>query len=511
MDKSVCLLILAVICEFINPIEGRTEISQNDVSVINGLSNVIREKPLIGRNIIKQKLDHFNESDKRRWNQWFIHRKSRSQSPNGPIFLIIGGEGAADRNWLANQGLPHVLLADRMNASIYLLEHRFYGNSRPTKDLSKQSLKYLNARQAVQDIEAFVDHVNKREGLRDPKWIAVGGSYSGEIHNVLGSLAAWSREKSPRKIRAAVASSAPLLAKVDFSEFGRQVEAIVTKTDIRCAHNIKSIFRQLTEKMKTQAGRHEIVEIFRLDDSLIRPKVSVKDIQNFFFVVRNYINFIIMHSAINARMHRDVLTLRSMCDILDGVSIQSLRKVISMVMIAQGKSPNTAIDVSYDNFVKFMKNERYAQPSSQPRAWLYQNCNEFGHFATSEDRNGFFGDTIPLSFFIGRCQDVFGPEYTKERILQNIASTNTYFGGNKNFKLFVPIHLKRTLINDKGIDFFSGILCSIQATDVIFPNGSDDPWFALGVLEARGNDIIFIDGKYFRCLSSICLFTNLLG
>ncbi|KHN87475.1 Putative serine protease K12H4.7 [Toxocara canis] len=459
MDKSVCLLILAVICEFINPIEGRTEISQNDVSVINGLSNVIREKPLIGRNIIKQKLDHFNESDKRRWNQWFIHRKSRSQSPNGPIFLIIGGEGAADRNWLANQGLPHVLLADRMNASIYLLEHRFYGNSRPTKDLSKQSLKYLNARQAVQDIEAFVDHVNKREGLRDPKWIAVGGSYS-------GSLAAWSREKSPRKIRAAVASSAPLLAKVDFSEFGRQVEAIVTKTDIRCAHNIKSIFRQLTEKMKTQAGRHEIVEIFRLDDSLIRPKVSVKDIQNFFFVVRNYINFIIMHSAINARMHRDVLTLRSMCDILDGVSIQSLRKVISMVMIAQGKSPNTAIDVSYDNFVKFMKNERYAQPSSQPRAWLYQNCNEFGHFATSEDRNGFFGDTIPLSFFIGRCQDVFGPEYTKERILQNIASTNTYFGGNKNFK----------------------------ATDVIFPNGSDDPWFALGVLEARGNDVIFIDG-----------------
>uniref|UniRef100_A0A914RNP6 Uncharacterized protein n=1 Tax=Parascaris equorum TaxID=6256 RepID=A0A914RNP6_PAREQ len=123
-------------------------------------------------------------------------------------------------------------------------------------------------------------------------------------------------------------------------------------------------------------------------------------------------------------MHRDVLTLRAMCRKLNGTSIQSL-----------------------------------------PRAWLYQNCNEFGHFATSEDPDGIFGDTVPLSFFIARCEDVFGAEYTKERILQNIAETNDYFGGNTNFK----------------------------ATDVIFPNGSDDPWFALGVLEANGNDVIFID------------------
>uniref|UniRef100_A0A915ABH2 Uncharacterized protein n=1 Tax=Parascaris univalens TaxID=6257 RepID=A0A915ABH2_PARUN len=162
-------------------------------SKVSVIPNYADRKPMIGRSTVKQRLDHFNDRDAPLWDQWFLHRKSRSQSPSGPVFLFIGGEGAADRNWLANEGLPHVILADRMNASIYLLEHRFYGNSRPTADISKRNLRYLSAKQAIEDIKGFVDQVNKREGLSNPKWIAVGGSYS-------GSLAAWSREKSPRTI-----------------------------------------------------------------------------------------------------------------------------------------------------------------------------------------------------------------------------------------------------------------------------------------------------------------------
>lgn len=62
-----------------------------------------------------------------------MHRKSPYQSPNGAVFLMISGEDEASRNWLANTRLPYVQLADRLNASIFLLEHRFYGSSRPTK------------------------------------------------------------------------------------------------------------------------------------------------------------------------------------------------------------------------------------------------------------------------------------------------------------------------------------------------------------------------------------------
>ncbi|VDK81876.1 unnamed protein product [Litomosoides sigmodontis] len=167
------------------------------------------QSPPIGSSSLKQKLDHFNSNDRREWLQYYMHRKSPYQSPDGAVFLVVSGEDEADRNWLANERLPHVELADRINASIFLLEHRFYGTSRPTNDTSIENLKYLNARQATKDIDGFVKEVNRREKLTNPKWITFGGSYS-------GSLAAWAREKHPRTIRAAVASSAPLQAKLNF-------------------------------------------------------------------------------------------------------------------------------------------------------------------------------------------------------------------------------------------------------------------------------------------------------
>ncbi|EJW70493.1 hypothetical protein WUBG_18598, partial [Wuchereria bancrofti] len=109
---------------------------------------------------------------------FYIHRKSPYQRPDGAVFLVVGGEGGADRAWLTNQGLPYVQLADQINASIFMLEHRFYGNSRPTNDISIKSLKYLDAKQAVEDIDKFVQEINEREKLTNPKWITFGGSYS---------------------------------------------------------------------------------------------------------------------------------------------------------------------------------------------------------------------------------------------------------------------------------------------------------------------------------------------
>ena len=62
------------------------------------------------------------------------------------------------------------------------------------------------SRQALNDIATFVESMQDLNDFTGP-WIAFGGSYA-------GSLAAWAREKYPHLIHAAVASSAPLLAKV---------------------------------------------------------------------------------------------------------------------------------------------------------------------------------------------------------------------------------------------------------------------------------------------------------
>ena len=68
-----------------------------------------------------------------------------------------------------------------------LLEHRYYGQSRPTPDLGVKSLGWLSSRQALADLAAFTVEMQARHNLTGP-WIALGGSYP-------GSLAAWYRLK----------------------------------------------------------------------------------------------------------------------------------------------------------------------------------------------------------------------------------------------------------------------------------------------------------------------------
>ncbi|VDK81877.1 unnamed protein product [Litomosoides sigmodontis] len=226
----------------------------------------------------------------------------------------------------------------------------------------------------------------------------------------------------------------------------------------------------MSQMSKTLEGRRKLVKIFRLDNSLIRPTVTSNDIANFFLVITNYIGFIIMHSGINVKNHRDVLTVDVMCDkLINSPTLESVRMLIGMVMGSQGKPSQATIDISYDNFLEFMRDEQWDAQNARPRAWLYQNCYEFGHFRTSEKTDGLFAGTLPLSFFLTRCTDLFGDHFSLGDMEKRIAETNEYFGGNEHF----------------------------QATDVVLSNGSDDPWTLLGVkndTKATGNYVVHIEG-----------------
>lgn len=94
-----------------------------------------------------------------------------------------------------------------------LLCCRFYGKSHPTPDLSTDNLRYLSSHQALADIANFHDYIVQEYKLTEMnRWIAFGGSYS-------GALAAWLRIKYPHIVFGSIASSAPVLAKMDFSQY----------------------------------------------------------------------------------------------------------------------------------------------------------------------------------------------------------------------------------------------------------------------------------------------------
>jgi hypothetical protein len=53
------------------------------------------------------------------------------KSPNGPIFLMIGGEGEATAKWM-HKG-AWIEYAKEVGALCFQLEHRYYGKSHPTE------------------------------------------------------------------------------------------------------------------------------------------------------------------------------------------------------------------------------------------------------------------------------------------------------------------------------------------------------------------------------------------
>uniref|UniRef100_A0A6P7GZ69 Serine protease K12H4.7 n=1 Tax=Diabrotica virgifera virgifera TaxID=50390 RepID=A0A6P7GZ69_DIAVI len=86
------------------------------------------------------------------------------------------------------------------------------------------------------------------------------------------------------------------------------------------------------------------------------------------------------------------------------------------------------------------------------RQWTYQTCTEFGYYQTSSYKPHIFGTRFPLSFSIQQCQDIFGSSYNETFLNHAIERTNVLYGG-----------------------------LDIEVSNVVFVQGSLDPWHVLGV------------------------------
>ena len=63
---------------------------------------------------------------------------------SGPVFIQIGGEGTASPRFLYDGAW--IKWAIKNKAALFILEHRYYGLSRPTPDLRTQNLQGLSSR-----------------------------------------------------------------------------------------------------------------------------------------------------------------------------------------------------------------------------------------------------------------------------------------------------------------------------------------------------------------------------
>ena len=105
--------------------------------------------------------------------------------PGGPVIVLEGGEtSVTGRLPYLQKGIAYQL-AEAAGGIAVILEHRYYGTSFPTPDLSTENLRFLTTQQALADTDFFARNVVFK-GLEDHKltapdtaYIAYGGSYAG--------------------------------------------------------------------------------------------------------------------------------------------------------------------------------------------------------------------------------------------------------------------------------------------------------------------------------------------
>ncbi|CAG2100978.1 unnamed protein product [Medioppia subpectinata] len=382
----------------------------------------------------EQRVDHFNKHDNKTFKQLYYVGDNYYKT-GGPVFLLISGECEAGTFWLTNATYMGQM-AKKYGALAVVLEHRYYGRSVPTPDLSTQNLKHLSIELALKDTEQFALYLTKRLSLEGSKWVVFGGSYA-------GALAAWFREKYPNIAVGAIASSAPVETTVNNMNFLKVVSESLGK---ECSNNIRKANMDIENLLKTPEGVIKLRKTLNLCDTF-----DGKNINDNRWLAQEMMNNIALTVQYNTNISHIIETMN---DPSGGTPLERYAKLQTWDYFNQTNACN---DVKYADYIAKVKNITI-NPKIVERQWLYQTCTELGYFETTDLPDCAFGHNIPVEYYIQQCVDIFGPQITAQTVRNGIHRTNAYYGGLKP-----------------------------NVTNVVFPNGSLDPWHALSVLTDINN------------------------
>uniref|UniRef100_W5L684 Serine protease 16 n=1 Tax=Astyanax mexicanus TaxID=7994 RepID=W5L684_ASTMX len=395
---------------------------------------------------IRQPLDHFNRRNTRTFPQRFFINEAYWKHPHGPVFLYIGGEGPlSEFSVLAGH---HVTMAKQQGALLVALEHRFYGRSIIPGGLEPQNLQYLSSQQALADLAAFHQHISQKYNLTYRNiWISFGGSYA-------GALSAWFRGKFPHLVYGAVASSAPVQAKLDFSSYttvvGRSLMDESVGGSEKCVKAVWEAFAAVEAALlrgeETQVGK---------DFSCCETPKSLEDQTE---LLRSLAD--IFMGTVQYNEEVGLLTIARLCSIMTNQSKayvegkEAYDRLVRLAAIYRTMEKETCLEVSYEKSILDLNTTTHV--SSGYRQWFYQTCTEFGFYQTCEDATCPFSRMMNLQTEIQLCPLLFSiPQHT---LPSNIAFTNLYYGGDQP-----------------------------QTQRVLYVNGDTDPWMALSVVRNGTN------------------------
>ena len=337
---------------------------------------------------ITQRLNNFNPQDNRTWEMRYMENNHYLQD-GGPIFIYVGGEWTISSMWLRT-GHMHDMARD-LNGTMLNTEHRYYGESRPTPDLTTENLVFLTDDQALADLAHFIVEIkNTIPEVRNSGVILVGASYS-------ATMATWFLQKYPHLANGAWSSSAPLNAKLDFKEYMETVsESIEQVGGKSCARRIQEAFKSLEQMIASKnVSRIEKLFLFCKPFNL----TAELDVWSFFSTVSGIISGVVQY---HKRAHQNI---QKMCSQL--VDINIVNDVDALANWFRKQNDGSCIDYRYESSLEISKVE-WGANYEYMRQWYYQTCAEFGWFQSSGANNSMFGSSFPVNLYVQQCKDAFG-------------------------------------------------------------------------------------------------------
>jgi len=377
-----------------------------------------------------QKLDHFDIAGTPHWNQRYW-KNLDYYKPGGPAFIMIGGEAEANPRWMTS-GLWHTA-AQEHGAAMFLLEHRYYGQSKPVEDMTDMNMKFLSSRQGLEDLATFMVAMSIEHDFTSP-WVSFGGSYP-------GSLSAWLKLKYPHMMAGAVSSSGPLYAKMDFFEY----LGVVAEATSECIDKISAALHEIENLIANEENWLDISNQFKLCNTL--DGYNEDDVKSFFEYMIDNLAGIVQYNG------RFDLTIDGVCKIMNSDE-NPLTAYAALNDAVLNMNQEECVDHEFSSFLNLLTDTSFEGTGVGWRQWTWQTCTEFGWYQTTNQPDNTFGTILNLDFFKSWCARAF-PEYNWDdnKFEGEMMDTNTEYGG------FIP-----------------------HVDNVVFVHGTVDPWHAMGVM-----------------------------
>ncbi|THH30673.1 hypothetical protein EUX98_g3527 [Antrodiella citrinella] len=378
--------------------------------------------PFIGH-WFKQPVDHFDPSITRHWRQrYWINTRHYRPNTGAPVIVLDGGEtNGYDRMPFLDTGIVDILAKATGGVGV-VLEHRYYGTSRPAHDLTTDSLRFLNNSQSLQDSANFMANVKFPgigEDLTAPNtpWIYYGGSYA-------GARAAHMRVLYPDLVYGAIASSGVTHASIINWEYA---EIIRKAADPKCSKHLEKSIKAIDHLLETGL-RTPLKQLFGLgelqhDEDFVAlladpignwqaknwdPAVGSTEFDQFCAALdRPIMPRMDLNETLFYNHETDMVTLPSGIEI--SLAVLNYAQYIKEKFVSQCPEED-GVEKCFGTF----DDEKFQEFSifDTWRLWTFQVCTEWGYFTTAPpdpDHPRIVSKLLTLEYESMICRQAFPP------------------------------------------------------------------------------------------------------